>query len=241
MSLIVKPDEKDPPKSVSTARESRDLVLREIEDMKAIVRQFDEQAIWDNIKSKDIPPALLDFVREKIEEGFELAQIRRQLGIPRANDKAWTKILAALKSGFRIDGTGFLIKKAAEFTKVSNLLKDQIETAFKDGVPMLIKHQDGTSEIQNVHGPTKELSMAIDAWNRLQQGFVKLGKDMGAFVEGENRGGGGVTIVVQSNVQIPDQKVIDADRAQKLEKTKQQVEEAQILSESKAGVPPKTG
>lgn len=237
MSLLVKDDGKKPPESVSTARKSRDLALQEAEEIRSLVKQFDEQALWDAVKSKDIPAAMLDFVRDKLEEGWELPQIRRQMGIPRSNDKSWTKILAALKAGFRVDGTAFLVKKAAEFNKLSNKLKDQIEDAFKDGVPMLVKFADGTSKIERVHGPTKELSMAIDTWNRLQQGFVKMGQDLGAFVVQEGKGGGGTTIVVQNNIGLPDQKAIDVDRERKLEKAKQQTQEALIVHESKAGVP----
>lgn len=91
------------------------------------------------------------------------------------------------------------------------------------GIPTLTKDGD----IVHLKGPTKELAALIDTFNKLSQGFVKLGKDLGAFVEGDQgKGGQGVTIVVNTMVPLPKQKDIDAEIVKNREATAELMEQA---------------
>lgn len=176
-----------------------------------MVKRYDEESVWDHIQAKDVPPEMADYVTDKLKEGYTYEQIRRQLGIRSSTGKAWKKIMSHIRQGFRVDGTAFLVQKANEMQNISRKLVEQINQAFDEGIEVPTK--TGTVTIK---GPSKELSMTIDAYNRLQQGFVKLGKDLGAFIDadGSRQGGsGGVTIVVKTNVPMPGVKDIEAHQA----------------------------
>jgi hypothetical protein len=203
-------DVKDPPApSASTMRSHLDRVYERREIIKQYIKRADDELLWDNMSAKDVPSDVIEYVQARLEEGCSFQMIRRQIGILRTTDKSWRKIMSALKQGVRIDGTAFLVQKAHEVQAMSDKLKAQIMRAFDEGIEVPTK--DG---IRTIKGPSKELSMTIDAWSRLQQGFVKLGKDMGAFQEEGGKGGGaGVTIVVQSNVQLPSRTDVEIHRA----------------------------
>lgn len=229
---------KSPPPSVSTQAEA----IQNLSDLREVVHQivkrYDDEAVWDSIQSRDLPAEMLDYVTERLRQGFSYDQIRRSIGIRRTTDKSWKKIMAALKQGFRIDGPAFLVQKAWEVQSMSDKLRDQIMKAFEDGVEVATKEG-----VVNLKGPSKELSMAVDAYNRLQQGFVKLGKDLGAFVEQEQKGNGGVTIVVQQNVPLPSMKDVKAHQDIEVEKNKRLLEDAKSLLTPRDGdkTPPDDG
>lgn len=229
MSGLIDPDEKEIAPSVSTGAASRAELYRRRELVAEIVKRFDKESVWDAVQSRDLPPQLIDYVVERLEKGVDHAFIRKELGILRNTDKSWRKIMSALKQGVRIDGTAWLLQQARKYTAISEKLHEQIMKAFEDGVPV---YNEAKEEYERVFAPTKELSMTIDAYNRLQQGFAKLGKDLGAFVETESgKPAGGVTIVVQNNVRLPDQKEIDANREKEMAKAQTLIIEAQRAHE----------
>jgi hypothetical protein len=208
MGLIVKPDDQAPKPSCSTRQKANQEIMLRRETVHAMVKRHDDEALWDAIQARDIPTEISDYVVEQLKNGFDYHQIRRQIGIRSATDKSWKKIMAGIRQGFRVDGTAFLVHKATEMESISKKLKEQIIHAFEHGIEVL----DKNGETKMIKGPSKELSMAVDAYNRLQQGFVKLGKDLGAFIDndGGKGGSGGVTIVVKTSVPMPSQTEIDA-------------------------------
>lgn len=221
----------DPVPAGGTKRlEKMEAIYARREVVASLIKKMDETAIWDTIQSRDVPAELIDYVCDQLKKGKNFGQIRKKMGILRSNDKSWQKIMAALKRGTRIDGTAFLVQKSYELQAMSDKLKDQIMEAFDKGTPVVTKNSDGSSQIEYVHGPSKELSATIDAYNRLQQGYVKLGRDLGAFVdETGGKGGGGVTIVVQNQIPMPDQKVIDARHEDQRKKNEALVEQSKAV------------
>lgn len=216
MSLIIAPDseEKD---SCSTGADSRQALYQRREEVHTLIRRFDDEQIWDQIQAKDIPAHVIDFVMSRLEDGADYTQVRRQLGIARSTDKSWRKIMSALKQGFRVDGQAHLQQIAFEYRSMSQKMRKQINEAFEYGVPMM----DKEGNVHMVQGPTKELAGMIDAYNRLNQGFIKNAKDLGAYVEQEQgKGSSGVTIVVQSAVQLPSIKDVQAHQEKEREKNK---------------------
>lgn len=212
MGKIVEPGS-EPTKSVSTGISHTRALAEQREFVHSIIKRYDDEAVWDRIKSKEIPADVIDFVQEQLTNGFDYAQIRRQLGILRSTDKSWTKIMSALKQGYRIDGTAFLIHIGGKYKRLADKMYNTIETALEDGVEM----PDGKGGTVVIKGPTKELATFIDAYNRLNQGFIKNGKDLGAFVEQDGKGGqGGVTIVVKTNVPMPTAEDIKRHQDKKL-------------------------
>lgn len=218
MGVIVKPgDAAEPAKTVSTQREHLNELMRTREAVAEIVTRMDKENLWDVIQAKDVPPEIVAHVADQLEQGLRPDFIRRNMGIARSTDKSWKKIMAAMRGGLRIDGTAFLQQQAYRFEAISIKMHSQIMDAFKDGVAQL----DADGNVVMLKGPSKELAQTIDAYSRLQQGFVKLGKDLGAFVEGAGeggKGGGGVTIVVKNHVPFPAETEIKAHQ-EKMGKT----------------------
>lgn len=226
MSQPVKPGDGVPKESASTQVEHLTDVYRRREIVAKIVRRYDEESIWDNLKSRDVDPQLVDFVLEQISKGRDYTEIRKDLGILRSTDKSWQKIMAAIKQGFRYDGTAFLVQKANEYQRVAGKLLKQIEEALDKGTQVVTKDGD----VVRITGPTKELSMAVDTYNRLTQGFIKNGKDLGAFVDHEQGGkGGGVTIQIVSAVNLPSLKEVKAHQEAKAEENKRLLEEGKDI------------
>ena len=191
------------PKSLSTRQHA--------DAMRAIVKRMDDGAVWDAIEAKDIPHELSEHVINQIEAGCEPAMVRRQLGIKRPNDKRWKKIVASIRQGIKVDVYSMYsrwVKQNEDLSnKMSKLLEETLEKAVGIG-PEAIK--DGDNQVFSGR-VGKEFAQMVDAMNKLRQGTVRTGKDLGLF--DDSSGGGnaaGVTIVVKSNVPTPSQKDIDA-------------------------------
>lgn len=183
------------------------------EEVHEIVRTYDAAGLWDTVQARDLPPMLMDYVIDRLRDGWDHEQIRRQLGIPRETDKSWKKITAAIQQGNRVNAPVVFAVIQNNYDSLSNKIKEQIELAFEYGTEVPTK--DGVCTIK---GPTKELAGMIDAYNRLQQGKVKIGKDLGVYQDKDaGRGGGGVTIVVKSAVQLPAQAEIDKHNKKTIE------------------------
>lgn len=216
MSLIVK--DNDQPLPPSVAKGPHPEIYERRHQLAQLVKRYDKEAVWDAVQARDLNPELVEYVCDRLNKGSPPDVIRRQLGILRATDKSWRKIMSAIKQGFRIDGTAHLMLISQEYRSMSEKLKDQIMSAFEHGIEVPTK--EGTVTVK---GPSKELSMTIDAYNRLNQGFIKNAKDLGAYVEQDQKSGGnsGVTIVVQTNVPLPSAKDVQAH--QENEKKKNEI------------------
>lgn len=189
---------------VTCAKNANQKLGQQREIVHQIVKKYDEESVWDQIKSRDVPSELIDYVQDRIIEGWDFSKIRRQLGIKSASAKSWQKIMSAIRMGYRIDGTALLVQKGWEYQAMSDKLKRLIDDAIENGTAQLTADGD----IVKLPGITKEIIGAIDAYNRLTQGFIKNGRDLGAFIDpgtggGKDGSGGGVTIVVQSMVGLP--------------------------------------
>lgn len=198
------------PPEVKVPKEGRVKSARELHanraETAAVVKHMGDQGIWDQIKAKEVPAQIIDYVHEAIQAGFELHHVRKQLGIPRSTDKAWQKINAALLSGYRIDSGSLLVRVFSKNNRILAKIDEQILEAFNTGVP--VKQRDGSYEI--VKGPTKELADMIKARTVVEQSMIRIGKDLGAFVDRDSgRGNSGVTIVVKSGVVLPTQTQVD--------------------------------
>lgn len=199
--------------------------------MHALIRRYDDENTWDQIQARDVPAHVIDFVHEQLENGFEYTQVRRQLGIKRSTDKAWRKIMSALKQGFRIDGQAHLQQIAYEYRAISQKVRRQIDHAFQHGTPVV----DKEGGVTMVKGPTRELAGMIDTYNRLNQGFIKNAKDLGAYVEQEGKSGNsGVTIVVQSAVQLPSIKDVKAHQEKEREKNQILLSQGETMTKVEA-------
>lgn len=234
MSLIVKQDD-EPKKSLGRVQESVQRVAKLREEVSLLVKRYDDEQIWDNLQSRDLPAEMIDFVISELERGKDYTQIRMGLGILRSTDKSWKKIMGALKQGFRIDGPAHLMQIAFEYRNISGKMRAQIMDAFDKGVAIPTK--DG---FEIIKGPTKELAMMIDSYNRLNQGFIKNAKDLGAYVEQDGKGGGGsggVTIQVFSNVALPSLKDVEAHHEKQREKNEILLDQGRTLIRAEKNEP----
>lgn len=234
MSLIVPPDDEKKTSS-STMLTHVQKVGRLREEVSAIVKRYDDEQVWDNIQSRDLPAEMINYVIDKLESGKDYTQIRKDLGILRSTDKSWKKIMGALKQGFRIDGPAHLMQIAFEYRSMSGKMREMIHEAFEKGVAIPTK--DG---FEIIKGPTKELAMMIDSYNRLNQGFIKNAKDLGAYVDQDGKGGGGaggVTIQVFSNVALPSLKDVEAHHEKQKEKNEILLDQGRTLLRAEKNEP----
>lgn len=227
MGGIIKPG--DPPPSCSTQLESRKEMADIAEIARSIVHEFTHTSAWDQMQAKDVPAEILNFVAQRQEEGIDLPEIRRELGIARSTDRSWRKINAAIMQGQRIDRPMLLQHIAYKWAKMSKKVEKLIDDAILNGVQ--VPTADG---VVTVKGASKELAGIIDTWLRGQATFVKIGKDLGAFVDTEGKGGGnaGVTIVVQNNVRLASREKIEEHRAQEKERNDILIAQSMTLPDS---------
>lgn len=164
-----------------------------------IVQRYNAERLWDNLKARDVPAEVLEFAKDQLEAGFGIQAVRRQLGIKSALDKSWVKIASALRGGTRVDASAFFLRMQTRCETVAQKLYEFVDQALTDPEKMAVIG--------------KEVTMACDAMNRMQQGMVKVGRELGVFeTQGEGGKSGGTTIIVQSNVNLPSQSQIDSRR-----------------------------
>lgn len=92
-------------KSLSTQQEAVQSVAKTRAVLGEMVKRMTDEAVWDSIKSRDVPPELTDFVSARLESGSDPYDIRKELGISSVQAKSWVKIMSSIKAGVRIDGT----------------------------------------------------------------------------------------------------------------------------------------
>lgn len=195
--------------------------------VRAIVKRHDDERLWDNMQSKDVPQEIVDYVMTKFQEGYNAAQVRRFLSIRRGLDPSWRKIMAAVRGGARADVVGLFNRYLARNEKLASRLTMIIDKA----TDIEVDPDDPKSlkEYQKLLVTVgKEVSQGADAINRLQQATIKMGKDIGLFGEQDSGGKGGVTIVVQNHVPLPTPAEVKAHTQKRLADIEIQKAEAKI-------------
>jgi hypothetical protein len=229
MSLIVKPGDTPPPPTVDRSTQQRaELKIRQTA-ARMLIEENTERKLWDTLQAKDIDPRIVEQVADMLATSADTRYIRRELGLQ--NDRAWRKVLAAVRGGIRVNGTALMARWLTQNEKIAGLMQSLIERELE-------QMQNGTDTVdaegrpvKKYAGFSKEITMAVDAINRLRQGTVKLGKELGVYEQpGEaGKGGGGVTIVVQSGVPFPTAEAIAKSQAESREQNRELVEKSKAI------------
>jgi hypothetical protein len=179
-------------------------------EVHAILRRYEGDALWDTIKARDVDPQIIEHIQFELEHGKDLAQIRRELKLGSATSKAWQKISAALKAGYRVDSTGLFVRMLGRQEKLASKLYKMLDIYLDEDTEKLKKEDD--EGVRLLDSYSKAITPMIDAMNRLHQSTVKIGKDLGVFTDGaDGKGGSAPQIIIQNNVPMPSpQQILDA-------------------------------
>lgn len=180
------------------------------EAVHSILRRYEDEALWDTVKARDVDPQILEHVQFELETGKSFNEIRRELGIRSGSSKAWQKIMAGIKAGWRVDSAGFVVRMVGRQEKIAGKLFRLIDTFLdQDAEKLKDLDEDGVPLLESY---SKAITPMIDSLNRLHQGSAKIGKDLGVFVDAPDQKGGAPTqIIIQNNVPLPTpQQIIDA-------------------------------
>lgn len=178
---------------------------------KEIIAALDaREGAWVNMLSKDVPAEITNFVIEAVKRGNDLDQIRYALGFRSGTDFRWKKIMTAIKASRRIDATGIFLKWMERNEMWGDRLNAKLDSIMQGDQPI-----------------NKTLLSALKSISELQLSTVKLGKELGVFAEhkDQGQGGQGVTIVVQTNVPVPDAKTIEIHNEERLKKAQELLEQ----------------
>jgi len=182
------------------------LVVDDRAEAVSAVMALDEKSLWDDLQSKDIPPAILVYVsRALVTDG--MASVRKTLGMESASDKRWKKIMTAIKNGIRVDGTGIFLTWLARNEKMAQSLNERLQEMLDFKQPF-----------------SKMTCEAINTMAKLQETTIKMGKDLGIFMDAKDQaatqgsGQAPVTIVVQTHAALPTREEIEIHQKTKREK-----------------------
>lgn len=242
------------PHEKNSARGAREYAKRHHQVREIMVR-LEKDVAWDRMQARDVPPELIDFVAPRLARGVPPATIARDLGLREkggVNSREWRKIQAFFRQGFRASAEAYLYQQTNDYYKILNRTKEVLEDAFENGTPV-IEHfieedrQTGLKttkvNVVTVKGATKELQGMIETYSRAVMLMPKLWKEYAAIGEAPGKasapGGGGLTIVVKTNVPTPTQAEVDAYRNKMLEMKKEKpvidvTPEAKVGNQSKA-------
>ncbi len=188
----------------------------------SIINKMNEEGLWDSLKARDVPDEIITHVMAEIDLGKDPREIRRELGIKTQTSPEWQKISAAIKQGYRVNATTYFHRLIGRNEKISSKLYKLIDY-WLDQDQEKLKELDENDKV-HLESYVKSITPMIDAMNRLQQGTVKLGKDLGVFADpsSEHKGGsGGQTIVVKTNIMLPP--------AEELVKAKKKTVEGEVV------------
>lgn len=183
----------------------------------ACIISMNEAKEWDTLKAADVPGEITNYVIACVNKGHPTHKIRKTLGFGSATDKRWVKILASLRQGLRVNSTALMSRW---ITRNESLA----ERLFKLLDDLLARMESNPGEI-DWKDEAKSVSMMLDTLGKMQMNTVKLGKDLGVFVDPTSEGGSGqITIVVQSGVPTPSDDAIEAHHRKIAERGSQQEE-----------------
>lgn len=197
---------------------------KEIGDRRAevhsILTRYKDEALWDTIKARDVDPAILEHIQFELEHGKDLSQIRRELKLGSASSKAWQKVMAGIKAGWRVDSSGLFVRMLGRQEKLAGKLFKLIDKGLEVDLEDL--QGEDVKGIKVLDTYAKSITPMIDALNRLHQGTVKIGKDLGVFVDaGDGKtSGSGTQIIIQNNVPIPTPQTIVANKVKDVVESK---------------------
>lgn len=176
---------------------------------RAWVEKLTAEGAWEKILSKDVPGEVTAFVLEASKEGRSIDQIRNALGIKTSTDARWRKIMTAIRSGKRVDAVAVFHKWMERNERVGDKLSLLLDEMLENEKPV-----------------NKFLLMALSTLSTLQRNTVSIGKDLGVFVDPQEKssGGQGTTIIVQTNVPSPDPKVIEIHNEKRIQQSKEMIE-----------------
>lgn len=177
--------------------------------MAMMINKLSEEGAWDSFKAKDIPEEIVQHVLSELDLGKSPNQVRREMGIKSQTSKEWQKISSAIKMGYRVNAPTYFHRLVSRQEKMAEKLATIIEKVLDQDVQIL-KDTVNKEGVPLLRTYSKEITNMIDAYNRLTQGIIKNGKDLGVFAETGNEGkGGGTTIIVKSNITLkaPEAKV----------------------------------
>ena len=156
-----------------------------------LVTRFEDDKLWDGIRAHDVPAEIVDFVIAEAKKGTSFVDIRKKLGITHHLSASWRKISAAIRGGTRVEGS---------------VLYHRFSARAEKAVLRLDKTADYYAKKPKEFG--KELAMITDAINRTQAGMIRMGKELGIFVDHSEKNREGVTVIVNTNVPMPSPKDI---------------------------------
>lgn len=188
---------------MGSAKQCREIASRR-ESVSLMLNKMSEEGLWDSLKAKDVPDDIIQHVLAELELGKSPQMVRREMGIGSQTSKEWQKISAAIKLGYRVNTPTFFHKIFTRTERIGDKIdgflndfldqdRERLKELDKDGIPLLDSY-------------VKCLTPMVDSYNRLLQGQVKIGRDLGVFTDPNTEGKGttgGVTIIVKSNIQLP--------------------------------------
>jgi hypothetical protein len=197
--------------------ESNQIIGSRKEAVSLLINKISEEGLWDSMKAKDVPEEVVKHVITELDLGKDPSQVRREMGIKSQTSKEWQKISAAIKMGYRVNSTTYFHRMFSRNENVQAKLYALVDKFLEQDIDALKELDDDDKPWLRTYA--KEITPMIDALNRLQQGVVKVGKDLGVFTDpaSENKGGGGVTIVVKSNIMLPTPEDVIKERAKIVE------------------------
>ena len=173
----------------------------EKETLGMLVSKMSEEGMWDSLKAKDVPDEIVKHVLTEIELGKEPAEIRRELGIRSQTGKEWQKIAAAIKAGHRVNTTFYFHRLLTRQERMAGKLETVINFVLDQDIEEIQNTRDENDK-SIFKGWVKDISGMVDSYNRLTQGIIKNGKDLGVFAESGGDSKGGTTIIVKSNITL---------------------------------------
>lgn len=214
-----------------TSKQYKEIGARK-ESVSMICNKLSEEGAWDSMKARDVPQEIVQHVLSQIDIGKDPREIRKELGIHSQTSKEWQKIAAAIKIGYRVNAPTYFHRLIGRNEKIADKLYKVIDKVLDTDVDYLMDNETKEGE-RFLKIFAKDVTPMIDAMNRLQQGTVKIGKDLGVFADtgGESKGSGGVTMVIKTNVILPSPQEL-------VKQKKQKIIEAEVV-ESKNKVPRK--
>lgn len=211
-------------------KEKKALTLDLRKPARNIVTNLQADKLWDQIHAKDVPQELVAYVRYRlIEDRVDPEQVCRSLGLESTRGVEWKKIMSALNLGYRVNAAALGVRVIEDLQEMAQGLHGLAMDAINNGTPAIGNDgrliTDDNGNYVKIKGPTKEIASAVDAVGKAYERVAKIGKDLGLFRDPNNSKGGsqGVTIVVQSSVQLATAEQIRA-KHEAVKETKQALE-----------------
>jgi hypothetical protein len=172
------------------------------ETVSLLVNKMSEEGMWDSLKAKDVPEEIISHVLTELELGKDPGTVRREMGIKSQTSKEWQKIAAAIKGGHRVNTPMYFHRLMTRQERMAGKLEKVINFVLDQDVEQIQDTTDSKGE-PIFRGWVKDISGMVDSYNRLTQGIIKNGKDLGVFADGGGDGkGSGTTIIVKSNITL---------------------------------------